>query len=298
MNVINEFKARCRIFLQKWICRGAIIFLVTICSFNNCFSQEGQLPTEFDSYCLYADTNGFLDETPIEKKLATEQYLKYDFSKGFAPRKSKDELSLETSMNQFLGLIGQEYQRLYIVFTEVKKDKDNPKIYRVEGYTKVKGSKNNFSGNLTIEKILVSKGGNITGVDNIILTQSKAGLIIFANYEFFEDKNQKFSGKFQGKMWLGGFIDMKDQFFAGDNDVSDQFNDASPCPFARNNQYVGTWQSYKTSKIKIANWGQNQIPGIKEEDDPSGGGTGCGGNKVDLKYNSRGWSDEELPPKC
>ena len=257
------------------------------------------------NYDFDADISNDASKKKFIRKLVTEQYLKYDFADALQPKNPEDPKSewtqIEKSMYQFLGVIGRKYQRLYIVFEEVKKDPNDPKVYLVNGYSKVKGNKNNFSGKITIEEIYTPKGEPIMGVDNIVEANSKAGLIVFAKYEFFEDKNQNNSGKFQGKMWLGAYIDMQDDFVYG----GDFGQDGRPCPNHRNNQYVGTWQRYKTSKtkvaqIKIAHWGQLQIPGLVDDytQDPTGGGTSCGGHPLDPKYNSRGWSKKEQPTKC
>jgi hypothetical protein len=65
------------------------------------------------------------------RKLVTEQYLKYDFADALKPKNPEDPKSewtqIEKSMYQFLGVIGREYQRLYIIFEEVKKDPNDPK---------------------------------------------------------------------------------------------------------------------------------------------------------------------------
>jgi hypothetical protein len=278
--------------------KNIITFLLLLSAFNSALAKENELPADFQDYCLNAESNYDFSgesEKKFTRKLVTEQYLKYDFSDALKPN-SGDEGTIETSINQFLGVIGDEYQRLYIVFKEVKKDANDPRVYLVDGYTKVKGNQNNFSGKITIEEIYDTKGGDITGVDNIVVAKSKTGAIILAKYEFLEDKNQKYSGKFQGKMWLGGYINLQDKFVYGGDFGQDQ----RPCPMRRNNQYVGTWQSYTTSKTRIAHFGQHQIPGLVDDytQDPTGGGTGCGGYEPDPKYNSRGWSKEEQPPKC
>ena len=249
------------------------IFFIFLLGFNKSFAQENKLPTNFSEYCLYADT-----QDPIK----TQQYLKYDFSNSLIPEKGE--------YYQFLGVIGQHYQRLYIIFDNITKDKNDQRIYLVNGHSKVKGNKNDFSGKIIIEKIYASESEPVLATDLVVEDTSKAGVTVFAKYEFFEDKNQKFSGRFKGEMWLSGYINMKDNFvYGGSHEV---------CPSYRNNQYVGSWQEYKTSKIKIANWGQHQIPGVSERDDPTGGGTSCGGFGVDPKYYSRGWSEKEQPPKC
>jgi hypothetical protein len=277
--------------------KNIIIVSLVLSVFSSAFAEENVLPTKFEDYCLNAESNyEARGQQKFIRTLVTEQYLKYNFSDALKPKPRDEEERIETSINQFIGVIGSEYQRLYVVFKEVKKDANDPRVYLVNGYTKVKGNKNNFSGKITVEEIYATKGGNIMGTDDIVVAKSKTGAIIFAKYEFFEDKNQKYSGKFEGKMWLGGYINLQDKFMYG----GDFGPDASPCPEHRNNQYVGTWQSYTTYKTKMANFGQHQIPGITDDptQDPSGGGKACGGFPVDPKYRSRGWSEEEQPPKC
>jgi len=67
-----------------------------------------------------------------------------------------------------------------------------------------------------------------------------------------EDKKLSATGIFEGKVLLRWYINNKGVFLFDDiEEYSDDY---------RNNQFVGTWTSYKTGVKKVANWGICRIP--------------------------------------
>lgn len=260
--------------------KNIIILLILLFSASNSLAAERKFPSDLYDYCIWIDTNKDTD--------ATKKYLDQDFSSFLKVPLSDPES--KGSYEEFLGYIGEEYQRLYINYFSVKKDQNDPRVYLVKGRSQVKKNKNDFVGKIIISKIYSSGPTTIYSDDNEVSDEANDVIAVFADYEFFENKNQNYSGKFSGKMWFGGYFNKQNQFIL-------KPSEATACPHYRNNQYLGTWQSYKNLKTKITGWGQYLLPGFSSfSEDPSGGG--CGGYVPELKYQRRGWSPEKVPVMC
>jgi hypothetical protein len=195
-----------------------------------------------------------------------ENYLKYDFSSLLKPE------------SDFLGFIEPNYRRLKIQFNSVKKNPANNAKYDIKGFSIVKNNKCDFSGTMTLTQVREYKEMHY-GVDDEYKEHGiKAQGIAVANYELYENKQQKFSGVFEGVMTLYWYKDKNDNLVFDDieKSVSDNY---------KNNQYVGTWKQYNKSKVKIANWGEYRIP-------YSGGlDIGAGEFGVNPKFYSQGWDE-------
>ncbi|HEY0428040.1 MAG TPA: hypothetical protein VGC76_09695 [Pyrinomonadaceae bacterium] len=224
---------------------------------------------------IYGQTNNQKAEWEKEifsdERLSAAEYknniLKYDF----AP------LWTSTVNTVVLGFIGDDYQRLRIKIISVIKDKNNPDTYFVTGKSMVKNSINRFSGTIKIAKARILKKDS-WGVNDDYQGQGIKNVgIAFADYNFAEDKTQQGSGVFEGTMLTYWLIDKNDKLRY--DDVEAEADGYS------NNQFVGTWKSYKTGAVKIANWGDDRIP-------MSGGlDTGAGEFYPDEKYWKSGWQN-------
>ena len=90
------------------------------------------------------------------------------------------------------------------------------------------------------------------GADDDMVGKIKSQGIIIADYYFREDKKLSATGVFEGKVLLGWYVNNKGVFLF--DDIEEYSDDYS------NNQFVGTWTSYKTGVKKVANWGICRIP--------------------------------------
>ncbi|MBN8851916.1 MAG: hypothetical protein BGO55_25780 [Sphingobacteriales bacterium 50-39] len=165
-----------------------------------------------------------------------------------------------------LGYIGNNYQRFYIHYISVTKDKNNPYIYHVYGKTKVKDVVCTFNGAITITRTRLYRQSD----DPRYKQGAVTGDIVFK-----EDSTQPSAGVFKGKVETGFTLDKKgtlqyDALMA----VADGYS---------NNQCTTIWTSYKTGKSKKCNWGDYRIPDSRELDD------GAGGVHINERFAGNGW---------
>jgi len=189
--------------------------------------------------------------------------------------KSYDFVSLIMPKTEFLGYIGNDYRRIRIRFTSIKKD-PNSQTYNVTGNSQVFNNKCDFTGKINIKQVREFMTFHF-GIDDEYKNKGiKAQGLIIGDYLFEENKNQPHSGQFQGVMSLIWYID-SDNILRYDNieSESDSF---------RNNQYVGIWKDYSIKNEKTCNWGEYRIPFSGDLD------IGAGEFSPDKKYYNKGWT--------
>ena len=172
---------------------------------------------------------------------------------------------------EILGFIGDNYQRLQIHFISIIQNSLNPYEYFAYGKTKVKENICSFQGTIKVTKSRLYKDSDISNY--------KQG---YAECEvnLYEDRKEKSTGFFSGKLKTGFLIDDKGKFrYDASSFVADGF-----C----NNQFVGTWTSYGTKLTKKTNWGDYRIPESGNFD------IGAGEFSVDGKYVKNGWENYML----
>ena len=172
---------------------------------------------------------------------------------------------------EILGFIGDNYQRFQIHLISVIQNPTNPYEYLVFGKTKVKETICSFQGIIKITKSGLYKTAEIPNY--------KQG---FAEFDvvFYEDNKQPSTGFFKGKLTSNFLIDNYENFrYDALMFVADGFS---------NNQFIGSWTSYKTNKSKKCNWGDYRIPESGNFD--IGAGEFC----VDDKYIKNGWENYKL----
>lgn len=213
----------------------------------------------------------FENQSLSDERFSTDEYkneiVKYDLSK----------LWLASRNANVLGFIGDDFQRLRMKIISITKDKNKPDTYIVTGKSMVKNNINRFGGTITVSKVRAFKKGS-WGVDDDYAGQNIKNLgKIIAKYNFAEDKTQPGSGVFEGVLatdWLvknDSKIYLDDVLSGGDGYT--------------NNQFVGTWKSYKTGAVKTANWGDDRIPMSGDLD------IGAGEFAPDEKYRKFGWQN-------
>lgn len=203
-----------------------------------------------------------------EKIISENQLIafeKYDFSK----------LWLRTENNSIYGVIGDDNQRILIKILSAKKNNNHPLEYFILGKSSVKGNICDFSGKITIQKIQISKRTNF-GVDNEFKNHSKTQGLLTAKYKFFENKNHKHSGTFDGELKTKWYLDKQSQI------KYDNLNAHSDGYF--NNAFVGYWSIYGSTVRKKCNWGDFRIPSIACDFD-----IGISEFNVSEKYRNKGW---------
>ena len=172
---------------------------------------------------------------------------------------------------EILGFIGDDYQRFNIHFVSMIQNPTNPYQYLVYGKTKVKQTICAFQGTITVREAKLYTIGD--------LPTYQQG---FANCEvlLFEDNKQASTGFIKGSLKSEFLIDPKGQFRYD----ALQFD----ADGIANNQFVGTWTSYKTKVLKKCQWGDYRIPECGDLD------IGAGEFAVHDKYRTKGWQSYHL----
>ncbi len=224
----------------------------------------------FISYFNYGQENlchkNILIDNQVSENNVINQYSKYDFS----------GLWTKTDNNFVYGIIGNNYQRIFIKFIFIEKNLNSPNEYLVYGKSKVKTEICNFIGKILIQKIQEFSNDNF-GIDNEYKNKGiiKQG-ILTAKYEFLENKEQNHSGKFEGVLQTTWYLDSNKSLHYNDINInSDSYF---------NNSFVGTWKMYSSSKEKICNWGDYRVPFTKCDFD-----IGSGEISISEKYLKNGW---------
>ena len=152
----------------------------------------------------------------------------------------------------YIGFIDIKIKRrLEINFLKIEKSTTNDSLYIAKGKTKVGKNVRLFEGDIKIKHIYFF-AEHSRGADDEMVGKIKSQGIIIADYYFREDKKLSATGVFEGKVLLRWYVNNKGVFLYDDIDeYSDDY---------RNNQFVGTWTSYKTGVKKVANWGVCRIP--------------------------------------
>ena len=152
----------------------------------------------------------------------------------------------------YIGFIDIKIKRrLEINFLKIEKSTTNDSLYIAKGKTKVGKNVRLFEGDIKIKHVYFF-AEHSRGADDDMVGKIKSQGIIIADYYFREDEKLSATGVFEGKVLLGWYVNNKGVFLYDD---IDEYSDGY-----RNNQFVGTWTSYKTGVKKVANWGICRIP--------------------------------------
>ncbi|HOD62353.1 MAG TPA: hypothetical protein PKG96_09670 [Bacilli bacterium] len=216
---------------------------------------------------LFVSGLAFGQESKIDNFLTEIQ--KYDISDLLTLKKFQTEFEGDTTeieRMEPLGFIGDNYQRFYIHFISVIQNPNNTLEYFVYGKSRVKTNICSFQGIITIKNAK-------TYLESDLLPLRQG--FVTGDYEFFEDSDQKGTGIFKGVFKTNYYIDTKGKIhYDALNFVADGY---------KNNQFQGTWTSYKSEDSKKCNWGDYRIP------DSQGLDIGAGEFSVNEKYVSNGW---------
>lgn len=212
----------------------------------------------------------------INAKKANSHALKwvYAMTKGstIVPMNKDFSSVIGDKSPEFIGYIGKDYYKMYILFTKVRRLTDAK--YAISGSSKVRGIVCPFSGKLDIVETRVFKNRGY-GIDDEMKGKfDKRGCCV-ARFEFKEPYTAKGSGVFKGYalfFWYTG----KDGTLHIDD--IDSYSD-SYC----NNLYSGIWINYRSHRTKPCGWGQLRIPNCGDLD------IGAAEFSVNPKYKANGW---------
>lgn len=236
---------------MRTVHRHTTIIILTVLLFSKTYAQDTPTTDFFEQIKIYdLSTIIIADSILIE---------------------DRDEGKEKIKRAEILGFIGDDYQRFFIHFISIIQNPTNPYEYLVYGKSKVKETICSFQGIITIKQSRIYKNGDIPAY--------KQG---FATCEviLYEDKKQPSTGFFKGKLTSNFIIDSKGQFrYDALMFVADGFS---------NNQFVGSWTSYKTNTSKKCNWGDYRIPESGNFD------IGAGEFSPDDKYLKNGWENYRL----
>lgn len=164
-----------------------------------------------------------------------------------------------------IGFIGNNYQRFYIHYSEIKKNPANRYEYLVKGKTRVKNTIRNFKGTITVRTAEIYRAEEFPEFEHGTAT---------CEVEFFENRNETSTGVIKGDLKVGFLLRDQKLEYDGLYFYSDGF---------ANNTFEGTWKSYRTNVVKTCNWGDYRIPESGDLD------IGAGEFSPNSKYFDKGW---------
>ncbi|WP_289055988.1 hypothetical protein [Carboxylicivirga marina] len=200
------------------------------------------------------------------------QIQKYDISDLWTSEKFQIELDPElVPKSRPIGYIGEKYQRIFVKLISAIQNPNDKTEYFIYGKTKVKQNICTFQGTIRIK---ISRTYDIGDVPN--LTQG----YVKGEYIFYEDPDQKGTGTFKGEFKTAFFINENGEIkYDALSFVADGF---------KNNQFEGTWTSYKSQSVKTCNWGDYRIPNSNELDG------GAGEFSPMEEYADNGWKNYRI----
>ncbi|MDR1761414.1 MAG: hypothetical protein LBR55_03085 [Bacteroidales bacterium] len=219
--------------------------------------------------CVFFLGQTFAQETPTHDFFV--QMKNYDLSVVLTTD-TIIEVDEKFPRSEILGFIGDDYQRLHIHFISIIQNQSNPYEYFAYGKTKVKNNVCEFQGIIKIKEAKMYVKGDYS--EKYLQGYTICEVVLY------EDQKQSSTGFIGGQLKSNFCIDTEGNFqYDAIMSVADGF-----C----NNQFVGTWTSYKTGKSKTCNWGDGRIPKSENLD------SGAGEFIVSEKYVKNGWENYKL----
>lgn len=202
-----------------------------------------------------------------DEKYFTKNTMNYEKVKDLFSVDSIDISKLLWKEIEFLGMIGDDIQRMGIVFLSTTRISINE--YEIIGKSKVKNNICDFEGIIEAERVIETDIER----DEIPELSTVDGRII-GKYHFIEDKNQSGTGIFEGifEIYWAYYDDDK----IGLADFWYTMSDYTII-------FTGSWKSYQTGNSKNACWSDYQgcFPAGFRSDGPD--------IIPDEKYRSSGW---------
>lgn len=228
-----------------------VILLFAVAAFSQTNDTAGWLRT-------------FLDDERLEKADHKNRITKHDFGPMWT---AGDNASV-------FGFIGDDYQRLRVKILTAHRDPRRPDTYNITGKSMVRNVVRAFTGTMKITAARVYKDQH-DGDGEYKSRGVKEHGFVAGEYHFAEDKNQTSTGTFDGVFVTNWYIDRGGRLKYDD---VESFSDGYS-----NNQFAGTWTSYRSGAKRTANWGDSRIPLSGDLD------IGAGEFSPDDKYLKNGW---------
>lgn len=238
--------------------KKSIITILTLCAFMIACNESGQKKVHGNSK---NSGSGFYNRLKA-----------VDLSKILLPDTITDDANEKYPRAEILGFIDTNYQRFQIHFTSITKRKDKIHEYYVTGKTKVRENICSFTGTIS--------------VDSAVLWDSTLTEIGFPTYipgyivshiQLEEDSISNNSGRIEGDLLTAIYITDKGNIeYDALMLIADGFS---------NNEFRGTWTSYKTGRVKKCNWGDYRIPESGNLD------FGAGEFSPNEEYLKNGWEN-------
>jgi hypothetical protein len=225
------------------------------------------------AFSAYAQTDNdrakwvasILEESKPSNSAETRRILRFDFGPLWTRVHDNDSV---------LGYIGDNYQRLRIVILSATKNPSQPDTYTVTGKSMVKNVIRGFSGTMKITDARVSKN-TPDGIDEEYKGKVKKHGVVVGEYHFSENRKQTNTGSFDGVFATHWYVDRRGRLKYDEIEVgADGWT---------NNQFAGTWTSYRGNAKKPASWGDSRIPISGDLD------IGAGEFSPDEQYVQNGW---------
>lgn len=154
-----------------------------------------------------------------------------------------------------IGYIGDNYKRLHFHWLTIEKSDENPLVYEVSGKTKVGSNICSFTGQLLITSAMQSASEE--DPDERIGT-------IFGSFYFEENPEERGTGEFQGRFWSNYWLPHGLEgppLAAGGPERCLYYDEIlvynsldTYSPGFSNNQFTGTWTSYRSAREKEVAW--------------------------------------------
>ncbi|MGH9686371.1 MAG: hypothetical protein ACRD5K_04685 [Candidatus Acidiferrales bacterium] len=195
--------------------------------------------------------------------------------KAFVAKYDLSHLWTTTNSSEIFGFIGAGYQRLQIHYLSVRKDRNDPAVYFVEGKSLVRNRVRVFKGTIVVESAVEFPARDDCEADIKGLTEG----VISGRYLFKENPKQDAAGVFKGKLTTDFYTDKHGVIHYDDIlSCSDRYS---------NNEFVGAWKSYRGTVAEKCNWGDYRAPRSGDLD------VGAGEFAPNTKYKKNGWQTWE-----
>lgn len=189
---------------------------------------------------------------------------------GPLPQIDRDDTTTLEWVERFdpIGYIGKDFRRFEIHINVIHRSGSDPLKYCLSGATRTGGNICRFEGELQIDSLVRYPDADEWG--GIF-----SGWHLKGHYILREDPKQSGTGIFEGIHTLNIAADRAGNIYYDTLMlISDGYS---------NNQWQGTWRSYKTGATKVCNWGDFRIP------DSNGLDIGTGEFIPSDEYLGNGW---------
>src|ERR1035437_2460120 len=182
----------------------------------------------------------------------------YNLSSVILPDSICDDNNDKFLRPEPLGYIGSNFQRFQMHFITIVRSSTNPYEYKITGKTKVRDNICCFTGTMTVSEATNDTSDLMKEIGFPTYTRG----FITLQVQIDENNTHVGSGVIKGELTTDIYFDDKDSIhYQALMLVADGFS---------NNQFEGTWTSYKTGITKKCNWRDFRIPDSNGLD----GGTG------------------------